>query len=458
MASRTSTSTGAWITIILLAIGFIGLVVANIATFAQLNTARKSAAEAGAQMASILPPEQRDSPRVQRAQDAARSAGTSLVDHLLTERREALRLAIDSPDAGLEDLKRVLSTEPRLDPDESMITSFRALRRELEREKERGASITAERDAALRDATNEAARVAAIERQYNDRFQELSEQVDQLAAERQDLTRRVEASEQAMDLRVRDTQAQASRREADLKSTITEQSERLLVLQRQVEQLRNETQASRLRPQEEAALVDARVITVNPASGEAFISIGRKQNVVLGLTFAVYTDASAIRPGPTGEYPPGKAVLEVVGLDDVSARCRILVQSRGNPVIAGDVVANAVYDPNKTYRFLVFGLFDTNRDGVASREEADQLRTLITSWGGQVVTDMDGAIDFLVLGTKPPVPPQPDPLAPVGVIEVWLDRQQEALRYDDFFNQAVRAYIPILNENRLRTLIGDFPG
>ena len=36
-------------------------------------------------------------------------------------------------------------------------------------------------------------------------------------------------------------------------------------------------------------------------------------------------------------------------------------------MVSGDVIANAVYDPKKSYRFVVFGAFDTDGDGVATQ-------------------------------------------------------------------------------------------
>ena len=35
----------------------------------------------------------------------------------------------------------------------------------------------------------------------------------------------------------------------------------------------------------------------------------------------------------------------------------------GQPLVRGDVVANAVYDPNYRFKFLVHGKFDIDADG-----------------------------------------------------------------------------------------------
>src|SRR5206468_2777376 len=97
--------------------------------------------------------------------------------------------------------------------------------------------------------------------------------------------------------------------------------------------------------------------------------------------------------------------------------------------------ANAVYDPNKVYTFLVYGNFDANQDGVATQQEAVDIRALIESWGGKVVDELAGNVDswggkvvdelaanvdFLVLGQKPPLPPQPQSGAPAAVIQEYM--------------------------------------
>ncbi len=53
---------------------------------------------------------------------------------------------------------------------------------------------------------------------------------------------------------------------------------------------------------------------------------------------------------------------------------------------------------------------------------------------------------------------EPPTGSPVEVVEEFLRRKRVIERYDRLFESAQTTAIPVLNENRLRTLIGDFPG
>jgi hypothetical protein len=173
------------------------------------------------------------------------------------------------------------------------------------------------------------------------------------------------------------------------------------------------------------------------------------------MTFAVYTEPTDIRPdADTGNYPEGKASLEVIRIDENTATARILRERRGNPVVRGDVVANAVYDPRKTYKFLVYGNFDADGDGRATFEEQTQIRARIEAWGGKVQSELTGDTDFLVLGERPVLPPEPAGNAPIEAINFYISLRRQAQRYDELFEKAQATSIPVLNQNRLYTLTG----
>src|SRR5690606_35483335 len=152
----------------------------------------------------------------------------------------------------------------------------------------------------------------------------------------------------------------------------------------------------RITPLNEEALVDGQINQVNAIDNEVMLSIGRTKKAILGMTFAVYDNATDIRENPeTGEYPAGKAVVEIVRVEETFSRARVISSSQGNPIVRGDVIANAVYDPTKTYKFVVDGLFDTDGDGVASRFERETLEALIERWGGILVSRISGDVDFV---------------------------------------------------------------
>jgi hypothetical protein len=173
------------------------------------------------------------------------------------------------------------------------------------------------------------------------------------------------------------------------------------------------------------------------------------------MTFEVYTNASAIKADEQGNYPKGKATIEITRvLDDNSSIARIVREVSGNPVIAADVIANAVFDPRKVYSFVVFGNFDFDGDSVATPQETQNIKGIIESWNGRISDDITGDTDFVVLGEKPILPPQPKPTDPVELTERYILLRQQVTRYDSLLERAGQAGIPILNQNRLYTLTG----
>jgi hypothetical protein len=123
-------------------------------------------------------------------------------------------------------------------------------------------------------------------------------------------------------------------------------------------------------------------------------------------------------------------------------------------VVRGVVIANAIYDPNKVYTFLVFGNFDPNGVGMATPAGTEDLKALIVSWGGKVTDELAGSVDFLVLGQRPQLPPKPGPDSPEAVVKEYFRLSALNEQYKILQDQAVATSVPILNENRLYTLIG----
>jgi hypothetical protein len=203
--------------------------------------------------------------------------------------------------------------------------------------------------------------------------------------------------------------------------------------------------------------VDARVIDVPSGSDQIFLDKGKKDRIVLGMTFEVYSDSNQIRVNPqTGEVPRGKASLQVVKVNDTTCVAKVTRSSPGQPVIRGDVVANAVYDPQQTYKFLIHGKYDVDGDGKPTETEAEYLRSLVLQWGGTVVSgdSLPGDLDFLVLGATPPNPPPPPQDAPQALINDWIKRKEAYDLYNRLFKSAQDAQIPVLNANRFFILTG----
>lgn len=322
---------------------------------------------------------------------------------------------------------------------------------------DRAAQAEAARGRAMQDMQNETDRVKRIEDEYK-------KTMDAMRADIQTYKAALDENRAGIDDYKRQLDAQLDTAKSDMASQGRKYAQQIqsledenVILRGQLATLRGERNKEILKASDEYALVDGQIIAVDASNNRAEISLGSRNKVVLGMTFAVYADAAAIRPDAQGNYPRGKATLEVINVGPSSSTCRITSQARGNPVITGDVIANAVYDPNKVYKFVTYGAFDANRDGISSPMERSAIEGMIREWGGKVVEDLGADVDFVVLGERPVAPPEPPSSAPPEVFSEFVRREKEVRRYDQLFQDAQKAGIPILNENRFYTLIGVTP-
>lgn len=449
MATRSGTSFGVLASLVvfaLLALVFFALAVVFIAraqTYSrELDTARQDLREAVANQDD-------------RWEELRNLSGRqSVVSYLDEQNAELLRL-IGLP-ARLDAETARTRAAQRLDEEEinDVLSEAQSLRRELSRVR---AELSAAEDAARLAAEDRDAAIARLERvreQNAETVASLRSEIDRYRQQVEAYRADVEQTQGAYDDQIASVRGDLTQRIAQLVDERRDLAADLLVAREQLNRLRGDTARSTLSGSFEGALVDGRVIEVAPATSEVAIDLGRRDNLVLGMTFEVYGRDVSVRPDAEGVFPPGKATIEVTRIDERTGRARVIRSVSGSPILQNDKLVNAVYDPNKTYKFAVFGNFDTNDDGVATTAEADAIRGYIQEWGGEASDDIAGDTDFLVLGQPPVLPPQPPFDAPREVIQRFLDLQARADKYDEMFDAAQATNIPVLNQNRFMTLTG----
>jgi hypothetical protein len=215
---------------------------------------------------------------------------------------------------------------------------------------------------------------------------------------------------------------------------------------------------------------DGRIVSVNSATGEVYINLGKKDRMAPGMPFTAYDPRTGVRFG-TDEAAQGNGSLEVIQVGEETSLCRITRTTKDRAIQADDLISNIVYHNDRTrkFHFTVFGDFDLDGDGVATAAERDRLIVLIKSWGGQVDDDVTSQTDYLVLGAKPKSPileeaPATEPAeaaasapaaSPSGVVgSVGESRSKDQQRYDDLEIAAKRLAIPVLNANRFLNMVG----
>jgi len=449
--AKTSTSVGMGITVTLLGILLLATFILAVVFYGQKQRLQKDLEAELDKSRDVMTPGDRE--QHQDLFALAQENRESFVSYLANSLRETMREVTGSANSTVADLQSRLENIEGADT-APLLTVTNSLKEENDRLEQELASARQARDDALADLQAEVARVDALQASHQDTMAALNAELDSYATRLDEYRGSVETTIARNNTRVEEIRAGASETEANLRDQIASLEQEVLVQQEVIDELRAERTEDTLKPTNEAALVDARVIGTDAPRGQVVIDVGRDKRVVLGMSFEVYSDAGSIRPGPDGEYPRGKATVEVIRIDPTSSLCRIIRENRGNPIVAGDAVANAVYDPNKTYTFVVFGNFDADRDGLATPQERRNISSLIGGWGGEVVEELTGDVDFLVLGQRPILPPEPPPDAPIVVIQEYIRKQRDAREYDRLFDIAIKTGIPVLNENRLYTLTG----
>ncbi len=456
MAGRTSTSFGVAATIVILGIVSLTFFVLTAVFFNKFYDAKRSVDQLQSDQNKIVSAAERNRDDVLTLVKDAEREKKSLVAYLVDSQSTVMEKVTGSKRDTLTELTKKLAAVKGTDS-APLLTLVQDRDSRIATLDDNLKVAESARQQAQADQLNEVARVKGL-------LESHQKTVDALGAEVGTYKTEVDKYRAGADGYKASVDAQAERERSDaadtkqrLEGQLAKVSDEKLVLEGQLAALRGVKSVEAFRGRPEQANVDAEVIAVNGGERQATIGIGSNQKVVLGMTFAVYGDANSIKPAADGKYPAGKATLEVISVEPSTSTARITSEVRGNPIVRGDVIANAVYDPNKQYKFVVFGNFDVDRDGVPTPLERSDMEALIITWGGKLEADLSGDADFVVLGQRPLLPPRPSQDAPFEVVQEFIRRQREVDRYDGLQKQAESTSVPVLNENRLYTLIGKTP-
>lgn len=449
MASKTSASTGMLIFLTLAWLFALAFLVTSIVLFASVQRLTNDVAQRQADLDAAVRADERDD-RWEELKTLARGKGVvRFLDTSLQDLSAQVGGSRRDDPAGL--IEKIKSASPE---GAALLPLLASKNSEIEGLK--GQLRTAEdaANSARADLLATVERVSRLEDEHRKTVASLNAEIESYKGGTNRYRDDLESTKEELNARVATIRTDAETATSSLESRIRDLDQQLLISNDQLRRLKQDQSDQGLRPNFEGALIDGRVVGVNSAAKEVYIDLGRRDRVVLGMSFEVYSATTTITPEPGGEYPLGKGTLEVIRIEEKSAIARITRESAGSTIVTGDAIANAVYDPKKAYTFTVFGNFDTDGDGVFTAQETQNIRGLVEAWNGKVADDISGDTDFLVLGSRPVLPPQPKPDDPVELIQRWVQLSRQVTKYDDLFERATRAGIPILNQNRLYTLTG----
>jgi hypothetical protein len=192
-----------------------------------------------------------------------------------------------------------------------------------------------------------------------------------------------------------------------------------------------------------------KVMRVVENANICYISIGTDDQVSPGLTFAVYAEG-----GIGAGDPNNKASIEVTSVGKNTSECRIVTQKKDDPISVGDVIVNVAFSSGRTQAFVVEGVFDLHGEGKATSQGTEEVKNMITRFGGKVVQELDFKTDFVVLGEEPMKPPKPQAGSDATAEKVYSEKLKEWERYQAIRDAANNMKIPILNTNRFLAMVG----
>jgi len=136
-----------------------------------------------------------------------------------------------------------------------------------------------------------------------------------------------------------------------------------------------------------------RMIRVDLQNGILYLNVGMEDHVYRGLTFAIYDNSA-----PIPEDGKGKAEVEVFQVSQNVSAARIIRSTVKNPIVQEDIVANLIWDPKTSNRFVVAGEFDLDGDGNMDPDGIERIKEMILRWGGTLDEQVNVNTDFIVIG------------------------------------------------------------
>lgn len=309
------------------------------------------------------------------------------------------------------------------------------------------------------------ARLEAEREQFTSIMNQRQDQIDDLINEKDALATQIGELQQKVTAAIANADQAAQARIVELNEQVTalqgEQVEledkiRIVTLQRNeaIDKLPE-------LPEPNTTLPDGRVASVFGAGNDLFITLGRRNGIVMGMTFEVFDPDPVIRLNTQGDAR-GKATVEVYGLDDDSATCRVVRLERGEQIDPEDPIVNIGYDPNMDITMYASGFFDIEGDG--GTNDLSRINALIIKSSAEIpdltkndqgVPILSPDLDYIVLGTKPVLPDPPgDDVFDPQIIANYQAKLAEVEAYFSLTDQAKQLRIPVLNQNRFLDLIG----
>lgn len=283
----------------------------------------------------------------------------------------------------------------------------------------------------------------------------LQQQVNQIQADYNDLQARLEQSttDQIDTYKIQRDQARDNAKA--LNEELLKTQAELKMTEDMLKRAQQEVRDIKPPPDHEvlAHRADGEIILIDDQAKVVHLNIGSNQHVYRGLTFTVYD-----RSGSIPKDGKGKAEIEVFDVADTYSAARITKSETKMPILLGDIVANLIWNSDKTNVFVIAGDFDLDNDGNFDTNAIGRITALIEKWGGRVADTISIDTDFVLLGSQPQVPTQ-QPTFEERELDPGAMQRYEALlerlnHYNQLQSQAQALWVPIFRYERFLYFIG----
>ncbi len=363
-----------------------------------------------------------------------------------------IRQTIDEVRKQVENAPALKEANVSLSAEMDLLTMLKGLLNQYNAQAERLKSVVAERDRLSSEREQALIKTAeAAQKQYADKTAELEKkykELEQTAAKDRDAWQQQVESLTA--------QLEKASEAASAQLTGVRQQMQTIAQQRDEAQARVKELVATLasfRPQADLTsalqIADGQVVRAVAGENIVYVSLGERDGLTRGISFAVYS-----RTGGIPADGKGKATILVEQVFATTAECRVTSSTPSDPIIEGDLVANPVFDKTRRLNFVVAGDFDLNFDGRIDDPGGVEVARLIAQAGGNVVKTVDTRTDFVVLGAPPPAP------AELGANETAEARERAAKQaaerevFDKMVQEAKALSIPVLSRTQFLQFIG----
>lgn len=410
-------------------------------------------------IAKLVSPQQENSLDIARN---ARAGGQTVVGLLEAARKETAALASGEESDDVETVRRkrdqlvetmiadgLVPNADRL-TGQSFFESLSTLYKAFEAEH----ALRAQAEQRLKDFEGEVANLIELNtQQKNDFDARAKDMADGLARAESDRT----TYRNNRDLEVSEMERGFEERRTQDEDAITSERERNSSLRHDLDELRKRFVAQQEKfgafelgggSLSVVRQADGTILTAVPGDEVVYIDLGAEDRLIIGLQFSVYSSETGIPSDGRA-----KARVEVVSIASKSAECKIVSVGANELIMSGDLVANPIFDAERTLTFLTIGRFDLDHNGEFDSKGQAVVESMVNNWGGRTTDELTAMTDFLIVGSPPRKPRPARDASPEQ--EQRAARQKRAWdQYHNTLSSARNLSVPAMSQDVFMNFLG----